>query len=709
MLHGNAVTDANLEPSVETAEPRSLKEWAIVLLVAVALAFVFFPELFEDGAIIGGDLFTYFMPQKQFLTERLQAGEFPLWNNRTSFGYPIVAESQTGGLYPPHYLLYRLYDVNTAYNINQLLHYVATFVFAWLFVREIGIKSGGAFLAALVYTYGWFPSRLCLEWAIIGGCYLPLVLWLFERFLKTSQWRFLIYGSIAIALQLFAGHYNLAFITQLTLVAYVPARLWFSKENLHEQIETQKKVALALAFAAIAVGFTLAAVKLLATWELKRISQRENITIEGEFDPAYGHIAPAYLPQVVTGYWWYFRDISKQETVDAQEAMLPGSNKVEAHLYFGALPLILVLFVFVVLLVVVIQKRLGRSLRLIPPSVAISKRNVFWLVVSIASIVYAMGLLVPMTKHLPGFSFFRGPGRYGIVASLGFGVLAGSAYSFLFDRNRFRSLILAGIFLLSVVDLRYVSRVVTYSTILESSPLRNIEISAVHQIIQRTPNARLYAPGPNLTNLLGVSSVPEYLGLGPAEYYDEKFDPPELDVLNDDIVDWAKRHGVTHILTLEAVPLETEQLKLVFAGADAFLNPSWARMLDPLFLFEVVDSPGRVIFANENPNSTAKITKYNANEVEFEVSAERPTDAVLTDLIYPGWQVEVDGKPAKAKRHAGIFRAVEISEGKHTIRWTFRPAILMIGSVISSLALLLLLAVGHVRFWKHRKLAKGDS
>ena len=195
----------------ESLRPR-WTEWLIVLALGFGLTWVFFAPLWTGGGLIGGDLYTYFMPQKQFYAERLADGEFPLWHNRSGYGYPLVAESQTGAFYPPHLLLYSTLDVTTAYNLNQLIHYVLTFLLVWLYAREVGVKAPGAILAALVYTYGWFPTRLCLEWAIIGGLYLPLQLWLVERFLKTGRWRYPIWMSVAGGTQLLAGHFNLAFI-----------------------------------------------------------------------------------------------------------------------------------------------------------------------------------------------------------------------------------------------------------------------------------------------------------------------------------------------------------------------------------------------------------------------------------------------------------------------------------------------------------------
>ena len=76
----------------------------------------------------------------------------------------------------------------------------------------------GAALAALVYTYGWFPSRICLEWAIIGGAWFPAALWCAESCIQTRLWRYGIWLTVILALQMLAGHFTLAFVTQLLVL-----------------------------------------------------------------------------------------------------------------------------------------------------------------------------------------------------------------------------------------------------------------------------------------------------------------------------------------------------------------------------------------------------------------------------------------------------------------------------------------------------------
>jgi len=155
--------------------------------LAVALSYWFWSPLWSSGGFIGGDVYTYFLPQKQFLAESLPQSIWPLWHSRTSFGYPLVAESQTGVFYPTNWILYRWLDCNVAYHVSHLVHYILATLGMWRLAREWKLSQLSALLAALIYVYGWFPPRSCLEWAIIGGCYLPFALLLVERLVSRSS------------------------------------------------------------------------------------------------------------------------------------------------------------------------------------------------------------------------------------------------------------------------------------------------------------------------------------------------------------------------------------------------------------------------------------------------------------------------------------------------------------------------------------------
>ncbi len=69
----------------------------------------------------------------------------------------------------------------------------------------------------------------------------------------------------------------------------------------------------------------------------------------------------------------------------------------------------------------------------------------------------------------------------------------------------------------------------------------------------------------------------------------------------------------------------------------------------------------------------AQIVAWRPDRVDVEVDSVEPGVLVLHDAFYPGWFVEVDGKPARMLRANVLFRAVEVSEGRHRVVFTYAP------------------------------------
>ena len=59
----------------------------------------------------------------------------------------------------------------------------------------------------------------------------------------------------------------------------------------------------------------------------------------------------------------------------------------------------------------------------------------------------------------------------------------------------------------------------------------------------------------------------------------------------------------------------------------------------------------------------------------------------LVELMFPGWDVTVDGNQADALQSSGISRRVAVTAGQHVIRWRYRPQSFQLGSVISLLSI----------------------
>lgn len=478
--------------------------WWVAVGASLVLTFVFWGDLWQGGGLIGGDTYTYFYPQKVYFAERLADGEFPLWNRLAGHGYPLIAESQTGALYPCNVVLYRFLDVTTAYNTVQISHYLLVFLFTWLYARRMDLSPRAALFAALVFTYSWFPFRISLEWAVVTGAWLPAALWCAESFLQTRWWRYAIGLACVLALQMLAGHFNLAFITQLLLVVYIPGRLWFARKNIPQK--TSRKRALLFCGGALFFGFALAAVQLLPTLELKRQSQRAEVG--GAHDPGYGHTPVWYWSQAVAPWSWYGLGIDINERLPDDA---PRTNDIEAHLYFGLFPL--------ALLVCALFDR----------SLFQERDMLLWFLVGIAALIYTTGRLLPVTTHLPGFSFFMGPGRYSIVTTLAVAMIAARVLDRWMDRltRPQREALFLTAMAATGTDLWIVASLVPNAVVVEHPPVEFIEQSAVRRVLRAEPQpTRLFCRGPNLPTLLGTASTPQYLGIGPAAYFDPAVSMP---------------------------------------------------------------------------------------------------------------------------------------------------------------------------------------
>jgi hypothetical protein len=75
------------------------------------------------------------------------------------------------------------------------------------------------------------------------------------------------------------------------------------------------------------------------------------------------------------------------------------------------------------------------------------------------------------------------------------------------------------------------------------------------------------------------------------------------------------------------------------------------------------------------------------------IRADVPADGgylVLRDSYSPFWRAEVDGSEAPLLRADGLFRAVRLAQGTHTVRLVFVPTPVYSGAAVSALTLLLL-------------------
>ena len=102
--------------------------------------------------------------------------------------------------------------------------------------------------------------------------------------------------------------------------------------------------------------------------------------------------------------------------------------------------------------------------------------------------------------------------------------------------------------------------------------------------------------------------------------------------------------------------------------------------------------------ASSHPK-TVKVTYRSPQEVVLDVTLDSPGLVVLADVMYPGWTLTIDDKPAPIYRVNGVMRGALVPAKHATLVYTYAPRSFQVGLVVSivGLAALLLFAVSCMR------------
>lgn len=108
---------------------------------------------------------------------------------------------------------------------------------------------------------------------------------------------------------------------------------------------------------------------------------------------------------------------------------------------------------------------------------------------------------------------------------------------------------------------------------------------------------------------------------------------------------------------------------------------------EPASKLDVLGAEVAVDPADEDKN--IRILSRTANTAEVAVNCvEGPRLLLYTDAMYPGWRASIDGATAPLLKANDVFKAVEVPQGEHTIRFEFAPKRPWVGVAIALTTLL---------------------
>ena len=714
-------------------------DWSrLAVAAALALAIVAFVVavfgLGEENRLIQAfDVRVVLPDQMGFLKQAMLDGRLPLWNPHVYSGMPFLASPPTQVFYPTS-LLFLWLEPHAGIVIQFVLHLLLAAVGTYLLARvTYGISPGASILAALLYALSGrvvghaFAGHSGL---IMALAYIPLLAFIADRaidrletaqasltrgrsgsaahvwlgrFMRAGPWPFL--GALLLGLQLLTGGLPMVwlglFFVGLLRVAHVldrgPSdwRAWSREAVILGSI--------------VMIGVLLAAVQLLPSYELAMHSDRPRdfgYATAGSFESRF-FLMMFHPRAILEGKLFYW----------------------EFYGYLGILPLVLA----------------GLGISRIRKD-----RRIFGLtVIGGFMILFMMGknsfVFPVLWKFVPTFDLFRIPARAMVIVHLVIALLAGVGLDFLIRSLRsvggiiLKSvpLVIAGICIVTWLDIvgaaRWYER--WLFTPVTADLVTNADSSSPSIIASRARHARIleedrswyryWFDAHNLPrnygyrigarhiggyDVLMLKRYSRFLHYMTGNGFSLRFTFAEPIFFDSPVAFPFKILGLKYADNAGKLWIQNDPEAVSrgwFVGASIhvadeqaaleYMHGSRFRPRSEV-VFEVPDAP---VLEPGDPDAgridpvPVTITDLSPDELVIQVGPRPNGTLVLSEIWYPGWQAEADGRAIPVHRCNSILRCLKLDAADEPleIRMRFRPATLRWGAAVSIVSLLIVILV----------------
>ncbi|HET9846567.1 MAG TPA: hypothetical protein VFQ02_12490 [Nitrospira sp.] len=165
---------------------------ALCLAGLTGLLLLVYAQLWLPGLVlIKRDAFQLFLPLKQYIIDRLSAGELPQWFPYEGLGRPLIALTVMG-VFHPFTALYWLLPVPDAYRLSTLLSCLMAASGTFLLARVLGISRMGATIGAVGFSCSGYVMSLTENLLYLYSlCALPLFVCSIEKLRVTRALRWI--------------------------------------------------------------------------------------------------------------------------------------------------------------------------------------------------------------------------------------------------------------------------------------------------------------------------------------------------------------------------------------------------------------------------------------------------------------------------------------------------------------------------------------
>ncbi len=332
----------------------------------------------------------------------LQRDRLALWNNDLGSGYYQHGAGQSGMLYPPNLILYRLLHWSVAYRASLILHTLAASVCAYLLGLALGLSVLPALLLAVcVGTGGVMAAHQIHINIVIGISHALAMLWLATQWLRRDRpWPWALAGAVVLGLALLGGQPQYVWLAFLMIVVYAAVARSHASSRLPDAASLLGRVLLVLLG-----GLCLSAVQTVPLYVYSSMYPRP--------EPA-GHYA------FITAGSFEWRDFARLSMPAAGLKPEMDMGYWESLGYVGTPALLLALLTA--------MTRHTRTLG--------SRYALALIAVGTLLMLGSNTFLYRLLAGLPPFSVFRVPARNVVLVSIGLALLAADYLQSLAAPNR---------------------------------------------------------------------------------------------------------------------------------------------------------------------------------------------------------------------------------------------------------------------------------
>jgi hypothetical protein len=575
-------------------------------------------------------------------------GELALWDFNSFSGTTFIGELQTAPLYPVAILFAPFIKQGSPFSVDLFLvfHFGLAAFFMYECLRSFQLSKSSSFIGALAFSFvGSVALRVIQQPNLFCGLvYLPAVLYCAKKALSCSkEWcaAYIGLGGISLALSLLAGHVH-SFIQAALCLFLVGAVHAIAKLS-----SPTRSVIVCLGTSIIATAITLP--QLFATNEYLKV--------------AYKFCAAGYTkyPHVVP-----YEELAKNalsphmllSVLNLPGAMFPPDGGTLFITYTGCF--------------------------LLAVSLTQPRRFSVWVGLTITITALVLGfsgsnILGWIVYHTPILNMVREPSRALHLYALGVAFLIASGVDvFLLSGHlqKFKTALVGGLIACMLFECASFVHVFVAPRSLPGSAYNYMNNSAIDYVVRKTKDKEfqcrysLYNNQGLPPNSCLINGTLSTLGYRATVY------GPYLDYIS------------TASPDSEVFDLLSANILVSKNDIDALKNPT---VVNGLFIYERSTSyPIFWLLDSNDVRHREAIGKasWHENSVELALFKNISGHVVFSQLMFPDWQVFVDGKQRKLEPYDGHFQSVSINNGDKRVEFSYRPSWLPPTFFVAFLALL---------------------